>query len=271
MRSPLFILLATFVLSLLVAQQVNRFSPTPSGSAVDRLLAVTRHDAALAPALAAADRGEGGPLMEWLNAATADERVAVAGIIIDLCYTGAGLKRDDDSPQADAALYRYRHRLSAFANIPTGREEADASLDNLLAYVCVAGTATPSAEDLAIAKRLLPRLEKRMATHPAHEVWDTIGCVHFVAGEYPRARSAFEEAVRLAEKVQAAASGDEKASLDRQVPLYRTRRQAAIDADLRAVEAGGKQGPLPALPLIRAPAAPAAPASVPAAPAPEKP
>lgn len=275
MRSPLFILLAAFVLSLLVAQQVNRFSPTHPESAVDRLLAVVRREPALAPALAAADRGEGGPLMEWLNAAPAIDRVSVAGVIIDLGYSNAGLRRDDDSPAADAALYRYRHRLAAFANIPTGKEEADDLLDNLLAYVCVAGTATPSAEDLAIAKRLLPRLEKQMEKHPAHEVWDTIGCIHFVAGEYGKARGAYEEAVRLSEKAQARASGDEKASLDRQVPLYRLRRQAAIDADLRAVEGGGKTGPAPALPLaVAIPPAVSAPAptSIPIeAPAPTRP
>ncbi len=255
MRSPLFILITAFVLSLLVAQQVNRFSPAHPESAVDRLLAVVRREPALAPALAAADRGEGGPLMEWLNAASAIDRVSVAGMILDLGYSGAGLKRDDDSPAADAALYRYRHRLAAFANIPTGKDEADEQIDNILAYVCVAGTPTPSAEDLAIAKRLLPRLEKQMEKHPAHEVWDTIGCVHFVAGEYGKARAAHEEAVRLAEKALAKASGDEKAALERQVPLYRLRRQAAIDADLRAIEGGGKTGPAPALPLATAPAA----------------
>ncbi len=250
MRSPLFILIAAFLVTLLIAQQFGGMvrAGVPADG-VDVLLTLTRRSPELATALAVADRGDAAPLMAWLNAAPALDRQAVAGITMAVAFADAGLRRDDRGPAADAALYRYRTRLTAFTNISTGDEDLDHTLDNLLAYVLVAGTPQPTAEDLALARRLVPRLEKRMTVAPASAVWDTIGCVRFTAGDLAGARSAFDEAVRLGRSELARASGEELKDLQQAMPLYLARQEAAGHADRRSVENRGAPAAPPRLPL----------------------
>ena len=77
MRSPLFILLAAFILSLLVAQQFSstRLGRTPD--AVDLMQDLLGRRPALGAAIAAADRHDQGPLLAWLNSADSIERIGV--------------------------------------------------------------------------------------------------------------------------------------------------------------------------------------------------
>jgi hypothetical protein len=82
-----------------------------------------------------------------------------------------------------------------------------------------------------------------MSAAPLHGVWDTIGCVRFVAGDFDGARRAFEDAVRLVEKERATSEEERKECLR----LYQRRLEAArfnIQAGT-----GGKAVPRATLPL----------------------
>lgn len=254
MRSPLFILIAAFLVSLLVAQFAGGIpamaGTTSTGS--DLLLLMLRHDPHLAPALASADNGDGAPLLAWLNAADARSRQNLAVVTKLVAMQHDGLSALDDSTASDRALHRYRQRLTAFVNIPTGDPDVDAELDNLLAYILVAGVTQPSAADVALAQRLLPRLDKQMQHAPNAAVFDTIGCVHYVSGELAKAKAAFQQAVTLGERDLSKVDAKTKPNAERALALYRRRLQTAQEADLRAVEkraatstAGDLRPPLP--------------------------
>ena len=267
MRSPLFILVTSFALALLVVQLFGSHLPNGRGVAPDLLFAFCKRSPDLGPALAAADRGEQTPLLTWLNAAESSERQALAAILMEACLTSAGLPTNELSARSDRAMYGWRRRFAAFANIPTGDNEVDAELDNLIAYLAVAGSETPSAQDLDLAKHLLPRITKHNQDAPKAPVWDTIGCVHFVAGDFAAARAAFDEACKLGEHDLAHASSADRNDLTRSLALYRARRQASIDADLQTVEHRAAPATRPHLPLP-----PELPdTALPEKPAPEKP
>lgn len=277
MRSPLFILIASFIVSLLIAQQFGVGPGQHRADATDQLLGLIRREPRLALALAHADRGDPAALMAWLNTARREERMLLAELQIKIASQAAGIVETTPPQQSDAALYRYRGRLGAMANIPTGDPDQDLFIDNLLAYIHVAGTAQPTAEDVTIARGLLPRLEAAMTRVPDAAVWDTIGCVRFVAGDLPGARAAFDEAIRFGEQEAVKLSGARRTSADNQLALYRTRRQAAIEAARLSAEQPNLARP--SLPLMAAaefsaPAPQAAPAPAPASsstPALEKP
>ena len=258
MRSPLFILIAAFLVSLLVAQYVGGFRNLETGmssptNGSDLLLSLLRRDQTLGPALAAADRGDSAALLTWLNAAEPLTRQTLVVVLMQIALNRDGLKVDDDSHATDQAFYRYRQRFTAFVNIPTGDPALDADLDNLLAYILVAGTAQPSAADVALAQHILPRLTKQVERTPTSAVWDTIGCVHYVAGEDAKAKAAFQQAVTLAERELIKIEAKKKPAAERVINLFRSRLQTAQDADLRAVEKRGDptvRTPLP-LPLVQ--------------------
>ena len=265
MRSPLFILIAAFMVTLLVAQYAGGFrslnnqfgSQTGSNSdnkkpgsthGSDLLLSLLRRDQTLGPALAAADRGDSAALLAWLNAAEPLTRQTLAVVVMHIALDHDGLKIDDESNASDQAYHRYRQRLIAFVNIPTGDADLDAELDNLLAYVLVAGTAQPSETDVALAKHILPRLEKQVERTPTSAVWDTIGCVYYVAGDDAKAKAAFLQAVTLAERELVKIETKKRPAFERSLALFRSRLQTAQDADLRAVEKRGDatvRAPLP--------------------------
>ena len=230
MRSPLFILIASFIVSLIIAQQFGVGPGVRRADATDQLLGLIRREPRLALALAQADRGDPSALMAWFNTARREERLLLAELQIEIASRAAGIVETTPPEQSDAALYRYRGRLGAMANIPTGDPKQDLSIDNLLAYVHVAGTTQPTAEDIALARGLLPRLEAAMTDAPDAAVWDTIGCVRFVTGDLPGARAAFDEAIRFGDQEAVKLSGARRVSADGQLALYRTRRQAAIEA-----------------------------------------
>ena len=271
MRSPLFILIAAFLISLVIAQYAGSFrafneTPASNANGSDLLLTVLRRDQSLGPALAAADRGDSAPLLAWLNAAEPFARQSLAAVLMHVAWSHDGLKSDDDSALADAAFYRYRQRFIAFVNIPTGDAEIDAMLDNLLAYILVAGTSQPSAADVALAKHILPRLEKQVEHTPSSGVWDTIGCVYYVAGEDAKAKAAFHQAVTLGERELAKVETAKKPAVERALNLARRRLQTAQEADLRGIEKRGDPLARVPLPLMEAVLSPApAPAPAPAA------
>jgi hypothetical protein len=257
MRSPLFILVAAFLVSLLIAQYVGSFhafqAPSKSTNGSDLLLTLLHRDQTLAPALAAADGGDGAPLLAWLNAADPLTRQTLVVVLEHIARSHDGLDRDDDSAAMDAAFYRYRQRFIAFVNIPTGDSDLDAELDNLLAYILVAGTSQPSASDVNVAKQILPRLEKQVEHTPTSAVWDTIGCVYYVSSEDAKAKAAFQQAVNCAERELAKSEAAKKPLLERTLSLARRRLQVAQESDLRAVEKRGSTIPRAPLPLNNQP------------------
>lgn len=267
MRSPLFILIAAFLVSLLVAQYAGSFRTvdnplTGPTNGSDLLLSLLRRDQTLGPALAAADQGDGAALLTWLYAAEPVTRQSLIVVLMQIALNHDGLKADDDSHATDQAFHRYRQRFTAFVNIPTGDAALDADLDNLLAYVLVAGTAQPSAADVALAKHLLPRLEKQVERTPTSAVWDTIGCVYYVAGDDAKAKAAFHQAVTLAERELVKIDTKKRPAAERILALFRSRLQTAQDADLRAVEKRGEAATARA-PLPVGGDAPAAPLATP--------
>ncbi|MFM2092665.1 MAG: hypothetical protein RLZZ127_3154, partial [Planctomycetota bacterium] len=176
----------------------------------------------LGPAFAAADAGDQAPLIAVLRQAPVESVQRVALCLVRIGTEGStalGVPANDTR-----AMYAYRHRLKAFARVVTGEPGLDRILDNLTAYVVVAGTEVPTAEDLAVARETLPRLEAAVQKPGPgdHAVWDTIGCVHARLGDWRAARNAFAQALSRMEaegdSTVAALVGD----------LYR-RRLAAAD------------------------------------------
>jgi len=254
MRSPLFILIAAFLVSLLVAQYAGGFRnfdnaiSTPSNGS-DLLLSLLHRDQSLGPALAAADRGDSAALLTWLNAAEPLTRQSLVVVLMQIALNHDGLKADDDSHATDQAFHRYRQRFTAFVNIPTGDAALDADLDNLLAYVLVAGTPQPSAADVELAKHILPRLEKQVEHASTSAVWDTIGCVYYIARDDAKAKAAFQQAVTLAEHELPKVDAKKRPGAERILALFRSRLQTAQEADLRGVEKRGETAPRAPLPL----------------------
>jgi hypothetical protein len=206
-------------------------------------------DADLGTALAAADeREDARPLTMWINRAGEFERSRLARI---LCVLSLG-----DEPTA----YRQRHRLRAFLNLGTGERELDQDIENTLAYVSVACCDQPTPQDLALAQKLLPRLEERarQGGKEAHAYLDTVGCIRFAAGEFAVAAECFARA-----EEQTKHDTDEGAPARRE--LYRRRRDAAR-ANSTIGPTGGPPLPLPReKPAIPAPAPAPKPTSNPSA------
>lgn len=173
----------------------------PTGEPATAIAKWTESDRDLGAALAAADQGNPTPLATWINRADEQQRRNLAVVLYSLVAKGGGEDQDKDPISDDRVAYRYRDRLRAFLNVSIGDEDRDRELnnimDNLLAYTVVAGTAAPTAQDLEIARGLLPKLEARMKDHPEHAIFDTIGCIHFALGDYTKARDAFAEVSRL--------------------------------------------------------------------------
>lgn len=173
----------------------------PAGDPVAVIAKWTESDRDLGSALAAADQGNPAPLATWINRADEQQRRNLAAVLYRLVALGGGEDQDKDPVNDDRVAYRYRDRLRAFLNVSIGDERRDVELnhtmDNLLAYTVVAGTARPTELDLEIARTLLPRLEARMKDHPDHAVFDTIGCVRFALDDHALARDAFAESSRL--------------------------------------------------------------------------
>lgn len=164
-------------------------------------------DPGLGQALQAADNGDHLPLAVWLNRTDSEQRKNVAILVVAQIIKDIGVDADGDRRFDDRPLYRWRHRLMAFQDIATGDAQIDLELDNHLAYGLVAGTAEPTASDREVARRILPRLIKHLSVKPGdHAVQDTVGCVHFVLGDFAKAVTAFEAVLKGFEEEMARSS-----------------------------------------------------------------
>lgn len=210
MRSPFLLLLLALAISLVISWWSHPLREAVMGGDPARQLAtLATSDRDLAAALAAADRGDASPLVQWLNRAEPLERQQVGLLIVK---SAAG------NPPSDQKIYQQRHRLLPFVSVSTGNAEIDRTLDNALAYALVVGTASPVPEEVALAKTLADRLAAPARDGRDHALFDTIGCVRFVAGDAAAAKAAFTSAVEHA----TAAHVEE-----RQLDLYRRRMAAS--------------------------------------------
>jgi STE24 endopeptidase len=156
-----------------------------------------KSDRELGEGLAAADRGDHLPLAVWLNRADDPERERIALLITRQIDRDIGVDAEGDPRFDDRPIYRWRHRLMAFQQVVTGNRDIDLVLDNTLAYGLVAGTTDPSRTDLEVARSVLPRLIKHTTvSEEDHALHDTVGCVHFALGDYAKAVTAFEAALK---------------------------------------------------------------------------
>ncbi len=194
------------IIALLLAVSY-RFDPRRealTGDPQQALQSWVARDRALGEALQAADGGDHMPLAIWLNRADESQRELFALQVNRQIFRDFGVDADGDPRFDDRPIYRWRHRLMAFQEVVTGNPELDQQLDNDLAYGLVAGTSDPTARDLAVARGILPRLIKQNATGVTTDrddgLLDTIGCVHFVLGEYAKAVPAFEAALAQLER-----------------------------------------------------------------------
>ncbi|MFM2091596.1 MAG: hypothetical protein RLZZ127_2085, partial [Planctomycetota bacterium] len=212
-------------ISLLVQVWTNPLRPVITAEDPGAALQaeITAHPA-LGPALAAADRGDPTDLIDVLRHAPTEVVQRVG-----LCLWRIGTEGSPALaiPAEDVrAMYAQRHRLTAFTRVMTGQPGLDRILDNLTAYVLVAGTELPTAADLDTARSILPRLESalQIPSDGDHIVWDTVGCIHARLGDWRAAHNAFAQAAARMEK-----EGDETV-IARIGPLYRARLAAAAAA-----------------------------------------
>jgi Zn-dependent protease with chaperone function len=152
----------------------------------------TASDRDLAEGLAAADAGDPRHLAAWINRADSLDRQRLAHILMQVGIA--------DTREA----YRQRHRLRPFLDLDTGNPSLDHELENSLAYIVVAGADAPTAQDLAIAGSLLPRLEARASQEAQHELLDTVGCIRFAQQDWSGAVAYFARAVELSTAERAA-------------------------------------------------------------------
>jgi len=170
-------------------------------------------DRELGEVLTAADRGDHLPLAVWLNRAEDHQRERIALLITRQIDRDIGVDSEGDPRFDDRPIYRWRHRLMAFQQVVTGNRDIDLMLDNTLAYGLVAGTSEPMRADLEVARAVLPRLIKHaVANEGDHALHDTVGCVHFALGDYAKAVTAFEAALKQFEIITARESGSWLAS-----------------------------------------------------------
>ena len=194
-------------------------------------------DHELNQALQAADRGDHQPLAVWLSRAEQQERETVGFLVNNQILKDMGVDADGDLRTDDRPLYRWRHRLMAFQDVVTGNARLDQQLDNDLAYAVVAGTSEPTPADLAVARAILPRLIKQVSTAEGDSaVHDTIGCVHFVLGDYAKAVTAFEVVLKgfASESARTSATWFTSEAVKRQLAKRRTHLQALFSQRLEA-------------------------------------
>jgi hypothetical protein len=200
-------------------------------------------------------------LAVWLNRADEPQRQRFAAVVMRQIERDVGVDADGDPRFDDRPAYRWRHRLLAFQEVVTGDRGLDVMLDNYLAYGLVAGTPEPTTTDLAAARSVLPRLEKHLAANPdQHALHDTVGCVHFVLGDFAKAVTAFEAALKrfTSESQRSAGSWLASDSTRRQENKLRThlqglytRRLDAARANAGRVATGTAPGDPSLLPLPR--------------------
>ncbi len=266
MRNGLIILLCTLFVAAWLLEPREVMSPNQAR--ID-LAQWVDQDRDLDHALKLADSGDVLPLKTWLNRCEEARRRKLGMLFLSLIESFE--VQQDAAGHSNVVFddrigYHYRNRLRPFFDVTTGEAKLDAELDNTLAYMLVAGTDNPSAQDLKLAQQLLPRLEEQVRTFPesAHLVLDTIGCVESALGEHAKAKAAFSEANRQLAEVH----GPSDEFHGHETELYRRRLEVAEHNLRHLAEPGFVAIPFPrdwpgaAVPLLHRPAAtpPGAPA-----------
>ena len=195
MRHGLILLIIALLLAVLYLLDPQRAALT--GDPQPALAEWAARDQKLNEAMQAADQGDHLPLAVWLNRAENEQRELFGNYVHNQIAKDIGVDAEGDRRFDDRPLYRWRYRLMAFQDIVTGNPTLDVILDNALAFGLVAGTTEPTATDLQIARTILPRLIKHVATAEGdHGVHDTIGCVYFVLGDFGKAVTSFEAVLK---------------------------------------------------------------------------
>ena len=270
MRNGLILLLCTLFVAAWLLEPHEELSP-PNQARSD-LAQWVDQDRDLDNALKLADSGDVLPLKTWLNRSEEARRRKLGLLFLSLieCYEVQQDAAGHSNVVFDDRIgYHYRNRLRPFFDVTTGEAKLDAELDNTLAYLLVAGTDSPSPQDLKLAQLLLPRLEEQVRTFPehAHLVLDTIGCVESALGEHAKAKAAFSEANRQLAEVHGLS--DEFHA--HETELYRRRLEVAEHNLRHLADPGFTAIPFPrdwpgaAVPALHRPAAPP-PGAPPAAP-----
>jgi len=211
MRFSLVILVVVMLLSLALNLWLSPVSKAlQSGNPQAALKGMADKDSDLGNALVEADNGDPSPLAKWYQRTDRESRLAVAILLVN---QGGN----------DADLYRMRYRLMALSGIDSGNPATNVDIDNALAYSLVAGTANPTVNDLIVAKRLLPNLERALLERPQHAIFDTVGCIHFRLGAWAPAIDAFQNALSQLDQDQKTPT----ALRDQVRPLYQARLTAA--------------------------------------------
>lgn len=224
------LILIIIVLLLVVFAPLDLQRQALSGDPQQAMTEWVAKDHSLGEALKASERGDHLPLAVWLNRADRDERETFALLTHRQIVADIGVDADGDPRFDDRPLYRWRHRLMAFQDIVTGNRDLDLMIDNHLAYGLVAGTAEPTTVDRQIAQSILPRLLKQVSGKAAdHAVYDTIGCVQFVLGDFAKAVTSFE-AVRKGFEAEQARSSSSWFVSDKE-----RRQQAKLRTHLQAL------------------------------------
>ncbi|MEK7413370.1 MAG: M48 family metallopeptidase [Planctomycetota bacterium] len=202
-------------------------------------------DAELSSGLAAADAGNTGPLISWLARAEPADRQRLAALHLRMTEISGGAQQNGTIlPPDDRSGWRIRYRLAALSAVPMEDEfNLGLEIDNLLAYSLVAGSSSPSKQDIELASGLIPRLESALAAHPDHNVFDTLACVHFLAQRWEAARGAWDKALVQLRQSESL-SPTTRAAIEQ---LYRSRYDAAIKN--LSVNTSGQPGPFRPLPL----------------------
>jgi Zn-dependent protease with chaperone function len=164
----------------------------------------SKKDHDLATALSAADNGNHILLAQWLNRAEPEHRQMLGYLVLRQIEVATGVDEHGDPRFDDRPIYHYRHRLRPFFDVSVGAENngraLERELDNALAYGLVAGTEKPTDSDIQTARLILPRLEKIAEKENKHPYYDTIACIHFVAGDFTKAVEKFEKTMDLLNK-----------------------------------------------------------------------
>lgn len=144
-------------------------------------------DDELAPAIAAAEEGDAGPLRSWMEEAGPGRRAALKGHVL----------RRFAGVSDPAELYRHRTLLVPLARVESADDRLDTALANAAAYALAAGTAEASSAERDVLRELLPGLEQAARDLRSPEIHDTVGCMLFRLGRRAEAVEHFRAALDL--------------------------------------------------------------------------
>ncbi len=170
---------------------------------------------------AADDHGDMRRLRLWLNSAGRDEAGQYARLLLGTAQ--------DTAPDT---LYGQRHRIIPLLDVNTGSSDINREISNLIAYILVAGTKQPPAEDVELAASLLPRLREPASQARHWHIADTVGCVQMRLEQYEAAAESFTQALAGLDSVlDGRLQAEQRERLDQTRHLITQRLEAARNGD----------------------------------------